>query len=56
VHGFQPVEELAELADGPSGCGEMVRGGCVFACNFSLTRSTVLKQAERTRSNMQSLH
>jgi len=31
VHGFLPVEELAELADGPTGCGEVTRGGCLFA-------------------------
>jgi hypothetical protein len=22
------VEELAQLADGPTGCGEVARGGC----------------------------
>jgi len=33
---FRPVE-LAELADGPSGCGEVARGGCLFAWNFSVT-------------------
>jgi hypothetical protein len=26
-----PVEELAELADGPTGCGEVTRGRCLFA-------------------------
>jgi len=31
VHGFWSVEELAELADGPTGCGEMARGGRSFA-------------------------
>ena len=34
---FRPVEESAELADGPSGCGEVARGGCLFAWNFSVT-------------------
>jgi len=28
-----------ELADGPSGCGEMTRGECSFAQNFSVTRT-----------------
>lgn len=28
--------------DGPTACGEVVRGGCLFAWNFSLTVSTVL--------------
>jgi len=31
VHGFWPVEELAELADGPAGCGEVAKGW-VFMC------------------------
>jgi len=25
----RPVEESAELADGPSGCGEVAKGGCL---------------------------
>jgi len=33
VHYFWPVEELAELADGPAGCGEVANGGCSFAWN-----------------------
>lgn len=41
---FWPVEESAVLADGPTGCGEVARGGC---CNFSVTRSTVLTAAKR---------
>jgi hypothetical protein len=32
--------ELSELADGPTGCGEVARCGCSFAWNFSATRST----------------
>jgi hypothetical protein len=28
VYGFCPVEELAELVDGPTGCGEVAGGGC----------------------------
>ena len=47
MHGFWPVEELAELADGPTGRGEVARGGCSFAWNFSVTRSPVLTGAER---------
>jgi hypothetical protein len=35
------------LADGPTGCGEMARGGCLFAWNFSVTRSAVPTEAER---------
>jgi len=42
VIGFWPVEEVAELADRPTGRGEMARGGCLFACNFSVTRTSVL--------------
>jgi hypothetical protein len=38
IHGFWPVEELSELAEGPTGCGEVARGGCLFACNFRVTR------------------
>ena len=34
---FRPVEESAELVDGPIGCGEVARGGCLFAWNFSVT-------------------
>jgi hypothetical protein len=55
VHGFWPMV-LAELADEPSGGGEVARGGCTFACNFSVTRTTVLTETEtRARPNM-SLH
>ena len=36
VRGFWPVEELAELVDGPTGCGKVERGGCLFAWNFSV--------------------
>jgi hypothetical protein len=28
VYGFWPVEELAEMADGPTACGKVARGGC----------------------------
>jgi len=37
VRGFWPVE-LAKLADGPTGCGKLARGGCSLAWNFSVTR------------------
>jgi hypothetical protein len=46
VHEFRPVE-LVELAGGPNGCGEVARGGCLFAWNFIMTRSTVLWEARR---------
>jgi hypothetical protein len=39
IHSFWPVEELEELTDGPTGCGEVARGGCLFAWNFSVTIS-----------------
>jgi hypothetical protein len=53
VHGFWPVEVLAELADGPTGCGEVARGGCLFAWNFSVIRTAVLTEAgRRPRPNM----
>jgi hypothetical protein len=41
LNGFWPVEDLAELADGPSWRGAMARGGCLFAWNFSVTKSAV---------------
>ena len=28
VYGFWPAEELAQLADGPTGFGEVATGGC----------------------------
>jgi len=31
LHGFLLVEEMAELADGPTGCGEVTGGRCLFA-------------------------
>ena len=53
VHGFWPVEELAKLADEPTGRCEVAKSGCLFAWNFSVTRSPVLAGAERrTRPNM----
>jgi hypothetical protein len=33
-----PVKELAEQADGPNECVEVVRGVCAFAWNFSVAR------------------
>jgi hypothetical protein len=41
-HGFCSVEEIAELKNGPTGCGELARGGCSFVRNCIVTRSTVL--------------
>jgi hypothetical protein len=35
------VEVLAEMADRPAGCCEVVRDGGLFVSNFSVTRSTV---------------
>jgi len=45
---FWPVVDSAELADGPTGCGEMARGRRLFACNFSVTKSSVWTEAQRT--------
>jgi hypothetical protein len=54
VHDFWPVEEFAELTDGPTGCGEVVR---VYLLLTSVTRSAVLTEADRrTRPNMLSLY
>jgi hypothetical protein len=41
------VEEVAELAEGSSECGELLRGGCLFAWKFSVTRSAVCIEMER---------
>jgi len=49
VVGFWPVKNLAELAEGPTGCGKVARGGCLFAWNLSVTRTTVRTEAERRR-------
>jgi hypothetical protein len=51
VQGLWPVEELAQLANGPTGCSGVARGGCLCQWNFSVTRSNVLTQAERTSPN-----
>jgi len=47
VHGFWPADELADLADGPTGYGKVVRGGCLCAWNFSVTRYSVPTEVER---------
>ena len=39
--------ELAELTDGPTGCCEVARGGCAVAWNVRVTRSAVIREAER---------
>ena len=44
---FCPVEDNTELADGPTGSGQVARGGCLFAWNFSVTRPNVLAEARR---------
>jgi hypothetical protein len=58
VHGFWLVEEVAELVDGPIGCGKVERGGCLFTQNFSVKRASVLVEMEgRTKPTMTlSLH
>jgi hypothetical protein len=47
VHGFWLMKELAELVDGLTGCGEGMRGGCLFPWNFSMTRPNVFREVER---------
>ena len=51
-----PVDELVELADGPTGCVTVARGGCLLAWNFVVIMSTVLTEAERTRPNLTVSH
>ena len=46
MHAFGLEEEPAEPFDGPTGCGELVRRVCLFARNFTVTRSTVLDGGE----------
>jgi hypothetical protein len=43
---FWPAENLAELADAPTGCSKVARGGFLFAWNFRVARSTALTVAE----------
>ena len=52
------MEELAELVDGPTGCGKVERGGCLFVQNFGVKRASVLVEMEgRTKPIMTlSLH
>jgi hypothetical protein len=50
---FWPVEEIAELAVEPTGCGEMARVGCSLAWNYSVARTAVLTEVERrTRAGL----
>jgi len=58
VHGFWPLEEVADLVGSPTSCGEGVRGGRLFAWNFAVARSIVVVEVERrTRPNITvSLH
>jgi len=47
VHGFWPVQEFVLMANGPTRCGEVARGGCLFAWNVRVTRPPVLTGAQR---------
>ena len=47
MHGLWPVEESAELADGPTERSQVARGGCSFALKFSVRRPTVFMEEER---------
>jgi hypothetical protein len=50
---FWPIKEIAELAGEPTGCGEMSRGGCSLAWNYSVARTTALTEVERrTRAGL----
>lgn len=44
VHGFWPVEESVDLANGPPGGGELAKGGCFICLELTVIRSTVLRQ------------
>ena len=44
-----------ELADEPAGCGEVARGGCSYAWNLNVTRSTVRTEAERKPEDVAAL-
>jgi len=46
MYGFRSGVELVGLADRPTGCGEVARGGCAVAWNVRVTRSTVLRKTE----------
>jgi hypothetical protein len=53
VRGFWPVEELVELVDEQTGCGDVMWGGRLLAWNFGVTRLAVLMEVERkARPNM----
>lgn len=58
MHGFWPVEEVADLVGRPTACGEGVIGGRLFAWNFAVARSAVVVEVgRRTRPNItMSLH
>jgi hypothetical protein len=43
VYDFWPVQ-LVELAEGPTGCGEVAMDGCSLAWNFGVTRSAILTE------------
>ena len=49
---FWPVEELAKLADGSTGCGEVARGGC-YLVGTSLGQGPLyLRRNDGPRPNM----
>lgn len=41
------MEELVELADGPTGCVKVAWGGCMLAWIFVVTISTVVRRRRR---------
>ena len=48
VESSLPVEQTAELVDGHTGCGELAKGGCLFAWNFVVTSSAVIRGGGKT--------
>ena len=47
IASFWLVQELAELADGLTGCNKVAGGWCLVAWNFSVTKSTVLTGVDK---------
>ena len=47
VHGFWPLQELVLLANEPTRCGEVARGGCLYAWNVRVTRPPVHTEVQR---------
>ena len=46
---FWPVEDFSGAADGPTRCGEVAWGGCLYTWNFSVTWPSVFTGAKKRR-------